>query len=246
MTATRVRVAREGRVVRLTLDGDAQLNALAPSTMEELGTALAEASADETVSVVVLAGTGRAFCTGADLARLPDDRDAVMRAAGALVEAVVDCDVPVVAVAHGVTAGYGVSLVAAADVALAAESATFSLPFTGIGVMPDGGLTHTLPAAIGRSRAAELAFSGRAMGAVEAASVGMVSRVLPDGELTAAADALAGQIGVLPRRALTLTKQALHASDRALLGEALVREHAGQVELLDSPDFARLTARWLR
>lgn len=247
MTATSVRVTREGgAVVRITLDGDAQLNALAPSTMEELRAALADASADETASVVVLTGTGRAFCTGADLARLPPDRDAVMAAAGAVIEAVVDCEVPVVVVVQGPAAGYGVSLVAAADVALAAGSATFSLPFTGIGVMPDGGLTHTLPAAIGRALAAELVLSGRAMPASEAAAAGLVSRVLPDDRLTAAADALVERIAVLPRRALTLTKQALHASDRAPLADALAREHVGQVELLDSPDFTRLTARWLR
>lgn len=244
MSATHLRVRRDGAIVRITLDGDAQLNAVSPTTLEAICMALADASGDETARVVVLRGAGRAFCAGADLARLPPDPALIMECAAQAISQLVDTTIPVIAAVQGAAAGYGVSLVAASDIVLAGESATFSLPFGRLGLMPDGGLTHLLPATLGRASAAELAFSGRRLSAVEAAGSGLVSRVVPDAELTARVDELAGSIAEVPRRALTLTKQAFNASGRALLDAALAREGAGQTELLADPNFANRSAAW--
>lgn len=116
MSETAVRIADEGAVVRITLAGGEQLNAISPATMEELQAALAATSTDDSTRVVILAGEGPAFCAGADLARLPDDRPAIMAAANSLIRQVVDAEVPVIAAVHGAAAGYGASLVLAADI----------------------------------------------------------------------------------------------------------------------------------
>ncbi|HWJ67861.1 MAG TPA: enoyl-CoA hydratase-related protein [Nocardioides sp.] len=242
MSATGIRVRKQGAAVRITLDGDPQRNAVTPATLDTMCDALATAAGDEDVRVVVLAGEGRAFCAGADLTRLPDDPAVIMTAASRAIRRIADVPIPVIASVHGPAAGFGVSLVAAADVSVAGASATFSLPFAHLGLMPDGGLTHLLATHIGRAAAAELVYSGRRVGAEEAAATGLVSRVVADAELDGSVDELVSHLAEVPRRALTLTKGALHASGRAHLDRALDLEAAGQAELLDHLDRTSLAA----
>lgn len=191
---------------------------------------------------MVLAGEGRAFCAGADLTRLPDDPAVIMTAASRTIRQIAGAPIPVVAAVHGPAAGFGVSLVVAADVSMAGASAAFSLPFAHLGLMPDGGLTHLLAAHIGRAAAAELVYSGRRVGAEEAAATGLVSRVVNDAELNASVDEIVSQLAQDPRRALTLTKEALHASRREHLDRALDLEATGQAELLGRLDRTSLVA----
>ncbi len=169
-----------------------------------------------------------------------------MDVANAAVRAIVEVPVPVVAAVNGPAAGVGVSLALAADLTYAAESAYFLLAFVGIGLMPDGGASLLVPAAIGRARAAEMALLGERVAAVDADRVGLVSRTLPDVELAEHARAVAARLASGPRRALELTKRSLNAVTLDALDRALEREKEGQAELLGSADFAEGAAAMLQ
>lgn len=244
MTSTSVEGLRseiEGGVLRLTIARPRRMNAIDLRTMKALGDAITAAGDDEKVRTIVITGEGTAFCTGADLAAGaadPQDPAVVMDTANDLIRAVASVEVPVIAAVNGPAAGVGVSIALAADLTYAAESAYFLLAFVNIGLMPDGGASLLVPAAIGRARAAEMALLGERVSAADADRFGLVARTLPDAELAAHVDAIAARTAAGPRRALALTKQALNASSLPDLDEALAREKTGQVELLASADFA--------
>jgi enoyl-CoA hydratase/carnithine racemase len=228
-------------ILRLTINRPKRMNALDLVTMGALGEAVIAAGADERVRTIVLTGEGTAFCTGADLAAAganPADPNVVMDTANSLIRAIVDSPVPVIAAVNGPAAGVGVSIAVAADLTYAAESAYFLLAFVNIGLMPDGGSSMLIPAAIGRARAAEMALLGERLSAADADRFGLVARTLPDGGLAAHVDAVAARTASGPRRALALTKQALNNTTLSVLDDALAFEKAGQVELLASADFA--------
>ena len=246
MSATTVRVERDGPIVTITLERSEQLNSLTQEMLDTVRQAIEDAS-EHGVRAIVLTGTGTAFCAGADLADIldHDPRDLMMMAT-TLVTTFRSADVPIVAAINGSAVGYGVSLIAAADLAVAAESASALLTFTAIGVVPDGGLTHTLGAAIGPALAADLALTGRRLDAYEMQTAGLVSRVVPDSACLSTALAMAQAIAERPRDAITLTKRALHAGGTDQLTAALGLEARYQVELLGRPEFAELTDRFRR
>ncbi|MBX4170995.1 enoyl-CoA hydratase [Rhodococcus sp. DMU2021] len=228
-------------ILRLTITRPRRMNAIDLSTMKALDDAVKEAREDDRVRTIVVTGEGSAFCTGADLAAGaadPRDPGVVMDTANDLVRTIASVPVPVIAAVNGPAAGVGVSIALAADLTYAAESAYFLLAFVNIGLMPDGGASLLVPAAIGRARAAEMALLGERVSAADADRFGLVARTLPDAELGAHVDAIAARTAAGPRRALELTKRALNASTLAALDAALAREKEGQVELLGSPDFA--------
>ncbi|WP_182347816.1 enoyl-CoA hydratase [Tomitella gaofuii] len=224
-------------ILRITLCRPERLNALDSDVIAELSAALRR-TGDPTVRVVVLTGEGRAFCTGADLSTLDGDPKAMMDAANALIRAVVSAPVPVIAAVNGPAAGFAVGLSCAADLIYAAESAYFLLPFITIGLMPDGGATALVTGAIGRARAAEMAMLGERLPAAEAFACGLVTRTVPDAELSAYVEQVAARLAVGPCRALELTKRALAATSLDQLDTALDREREGQIELLGSADAA--------
>lgn len=241
-TAGHLRRELEGGVLRLTIDHDARLNAVDRETMEGIAAGLAEA-ADEQVRVVVLTGAGRAFCSGADLVDVTGeeaDPHAIMDGAERLVTAVLDTPVPVIARVNGAAVGIGMSLALAADLTYAGPDAYFLQSFLSIGLMPDGGSTLLLGAAMGRARANEAILLGRRIPATEAAEHGLVAGVAPDLEaLDALVENAVRRCVAAPRRSVELTKSALNAAAVPGIREAIGREGAGQVELLRSPEFAR-------
>ncbi|MFE1749591.1 enoyl-CoA hydratase/isomerase family protein [Streptomyces anandii] len=246
-------VRREVReqVLHLTLDRPETLNALAPADRDRLIAHLDDASADPDVRAVVLTGTGRGFCAGADLRagttgveRAGGEADAGKRAGGEripgdvarmlrlgaqrLIAAVLDCEKPVIAAVNGVAAGLGAHLALACDLALAAESARFVEVFARRGLVPDGGGAYLLPRLVGPRRAKELMFFADALSAADAERLGLVNRVVPDGELAATADAWAARLATGPTRALALTKQLVNASLDGDRATAFAAEAAAQ------------------
>lgn len=238
-----VLIDEEHGILRITIDRQARMNAIDLATMDELGELVADAATRTDVRVIVLTGAGKAFCTGADLAAAAAaggneaSPEQVMDSANALIRAIVDSPLPVIARLSGPAAGVGTSIALAADLIYAAESAYLLLPFTSIGLMPDGGATAMVAAAMGRARAAELALLGNRLPAAEAAAAGLITRSLPADELDLEVDAVAAKLAAGPRRALELTKAALNAATLAELDAALAREKTGQSELLVSADF---------
>lgn len=233
-----IQAEHDGAILRVTVNRPERLNALTLDALEALGQALHIAHTDDSVRVVVISGNGKAFCSGADLSALDNPPERIMAAANGAIRNIVDAPVPVVAAVNGPAAGFGVGLACAADLTYAAESAYFFLSFCNIGVMPDGGTTALVSAAIGRARAAEMALLGTRLSAADAGSAGLVARVLADDELSAHVEQVAARLANGPRRALDITKRALNAWALDAFDEALERERTGQIELLGTSDCA--------
>ncbi|MDH6218296.1 enoyl-CoA hydratase/isomerase family protein [Streptomyces pseudovenezuelae] len=225
------------QVAYLTLNRPEALNALAPAQRDRLIDLLGEASADPGIRAVVLTGTGRGFCAGADLRggaatageRLPGDvARTLRRGAQRLIAAVLDCEKPVIAAVNGTAAGLGAHLALACDLVLAAESARFIEVFVRRGLVPDGGGAYLLPRLVGLQRAKELMFFGDAVSATDAERLGLINRVVPDGELEKTAREWATRLATGPTRALALTKQLVNASLDSDRATAFAAEAAAQ------------------
>ncbi|MFE0518636.1 enoyl-CoA hydratase/isomerase family protein [Streptomyces sp. NPDC058954] len=236
MPVTGVLHTVDAGVAHLTLDRPEALNALTPDQRELLIELLADASADPGVRAVVVTGTGRGFCAGADLRggaaggeRVAGDVARMIRTgAQRLIAAVLDCEKPVIAAVNGTAAGLGAHLALACDLVLAAESAKFIEVFVRRGLVPDGGGAYLLPRLIGPHRAKELMFFGDALSATDAERIGLVNRVVPDAELDKSARDWAARLAVGPTRALALTKQLVNASLDGDRAAAFAAEAAAQ------------------
>ncbi|MEU1593843.1 enoyl-CoA hydratase-related protein [Streptomyces sp. NPDC005708] len=212
------------------------LNALTPGQRDRLIALLEEADRDPEIRAVVLTGTGRGFCAGADLRggagggeRVTGDVARTIRlGAQRLIAAVLDCEKPVIAAVNGTAAGLGAHLALACDLVLAAESARFIEVFVRRGLVPDGGGAYLLPRLIGPQRTKELMFFGDALPAADAERLGLVNRVVPDGELDKTARGWAARLAAGPTRALALTKQLVNASLGTERAAAFAAEAAAQ------------------
>lgn len=206
------------RVSRVVADGIARVELARPGARNavdlpmcrELRSVFEELDADDDVRVVLLSAQGPAFCAGADL-KERSGRDAawVRRrrlASFAAYEAIEQCRHPVIALLHGAVVGSGGEITLAADFAVAAESTTFRFPEPHWGTV---GATQRLQRAIGKRRAKELLFTGRAMAAAEALDLGVVSRVVPDDLLAQTGADVAATIAKAPPLAIALTKRAV-------------------------------------
>ncbi|MCT9083661.1 enoyl-CoA hydratase-related protein [Streptomyces fulvoviolaceus] len=234
--ASLIRHATDNHVCRITLNRPEALNAINPDQREHIIQLLGDASGDPDVRAVVITGTGRGFCAGADLRKAPAVRDPVAGdvartirlGAQRLIAAVLDCEKPVIAAVNGTAAGLGAHLALACDLVLAAESARFIEVFVRRGLVPDGGGAYLLPRLIGPQRAKELMFFGDALTAADAERLGLVNRVVPDGELDKTAREWAARLATGPTRTLALTKQLVNASLDADRTTAFAAEAAAQ------------------
>jgi len=152
---------------------------------------------------------------------------------------------PVVAAIEGVCAGYGISLMAAADLALAAQSARFTLAYTHIGASPDGGATWHLPRLIGQRRALELALLGERFDAARAAEIGLITRAVPEASFAEARDELLSRLAAGPTRAHGHARRLVHASwGRDLDAQLDAEQHAFE-DCARGPDFREGIAAFL-
>jgi len=173
---------------------------------------------DDAVRVLIITGTGKGFCAGADIDELPYmsqlaaklTRAGRLQAIGAYTLSLYNLEKPVIAAVNGVAAGAGVSLALIADIRIASENARFSMSFVDKGLVPDCGATFTLPRLIGLSRAFELMYGGGVVDAQEAERIGLVNRVVPHDKLIEETVALAKRLAKAPPLALAQTKRALH------------------------------------
>ncbi|MEU3504653.1 enoyl-CoA hydratase-related protein [Streptomyces hundungensis] len=235
-----VQHATDNGVSWITLNRPEALNALTPDQRERIISLLDTASADPAVRAVVITAVGKGFCAGADLRGAPgpapdttpapasdtppaptpaagervagDVARTIRQGAQRLIAAVLDCEKPVIAAVNGTAAGLGAHLALACDLVLAAESARFIEVFVRRGLVPDGGGAYLLPRLVGPQRAKELMFFGDALGAADAARMGLVNRVVPDAELAATAKEWAERLATGPTRALALTKHLVNVS----------------------------------
>ena len=234
-------VALSDGVLWVTIDRPESLNSLTTPVVAGIADAMERAASDPRVKVVRLGGTGRGFCSGAgmsaeDLASAGPGTE-VLEHANRAVRAIVALPRPVVAAVHGPAAGVGVSLALACDVVLASESAFFLLAFTRIGLMPDGGASALVAAAIGRVRAMRMALLAERLPAADALSWGLVSAVYPADQFDAEVDKVVSRLLAGPAIAYAKTKDSINAATLTELEPTLTREADGQAVLLRSRDF---------
>ena len=222
-------------VARIYLNRPHRLNAVVPELTEGLVTALERAGTDG-ARVIVLAGRGRAFCSGHDLKeelppetmlttrlrveRIQDVTRAIRRFPG-----------PVIAAVHGYALGAGCEFALGCDLVVAAEDAQFGFPEVSVGLSVTGGISRLLPLLVGPVRAKELLLLGDRFGAARALELGLVNRVTPAGQHEQVAAEIAAQLRDKPALAMTLAKQALDRGADSALEEAMATE----------TDFAALT-----
>jgi enoyl-CoA hydratase len=220
---TILRSEPEPGIALLTLDRPERLNAMSRELVSDLHQVLADIGADRSVRVVVLTGAGRGFCAGLDLKETSQDTAAgegrVGRAqagmAGqeqiaSLVPRLRGLRQPVIAAVNGAASGGGLALALASDVRIAAASARFNVAFIKVGLSGcDIGVSWLLPRLIGASAAFELLLTGRLIDAEEARRVGLVGRVVPDGEVVEAAMGIAREIAANSPMGVWMTKEVM-------------------------------------
>src|SRR3954469_3427450 len=241
MAYEHVRLAMSpAEVATLTIARPDRLNALSAQTVDELRAAVGEAERSG-ARCLLLAGEGRGFSSGADLASgggLPEDAGAALeKHFNPLIEALFALPVPIVAAVNGPCAGAGCSLALAADIVIASRSAYFLQAFINIGLIPDAGATWLLPRLAGRARAMEMMMLGERIAAEQAADWGMIGRMGEDDALETEAVALAARLAQGPTIAYGLLRRLARDSERLPLTEALAAERIAQRDAGRTEDF---------
>src|ERR687895_373785 len=217
-TVTLRRGASNGAELRIELNRPDRMNAWDRQLGLDLRAAVELAADDASVRAVTITGSGRAFSSGADLRAgfdpAPDGRPdlgTVLRERyHPIIVGVRRLPKPVLAAVNGPAVGIGCSLALACDIVLAAESAYFLLAFVNIGLMPDGGSTLFVPAAVGKARAFQMALLGERVYARQALQWGLINYLHPDDRLMPEAEELAAKLAAGPTRSYAGSKQALN------------------------------------
>jgi 2-(1,2-epoxy-1,2-dihydrophenyl)acetyl-CoA isomerase len=236
---------QDGGAARITLNRPETLNAWNSDFGRELKQAIEVDAADPAVRALLITGAGRGFSSGADLKAgfepaddgMPDVRKELHEYYHPVIAGVRRLPKPVVAAVNGPAVGIGCSLALACDLVLAAQSAFFGLAFVNIGLMPDGGSTLFVPAAVGKARAFQMALLGERVEAQRALEWGLVNYVHPDDRLAGEAEALARHLATGPTRSYAGSKEALNRMLYPDLDGQLDLEAELQHALARSKDF---------
>lgn len=247
MVFQRIQLEAHGDVVVIRLNSPATKNAMTVKMLAELGEALDELG--KSARVLVLAGAGGAFCSGASLdpadplleiPAVPEEMDA-----GKVLETHVNpimtklrgFKLPWISAVAGAAAGVGASLALAADLVVAGESAFFLQAFSRIGLVPDGGATYLLARNLGRVRAMELMLLADRLPAQKALEWGLVNAVVPDDELENRALAMAETLAKGPAMAYSMIRQAVWAAQDDTWERVIQREREMQLAAGRTHDF---------
>jgi enoyl-CoA hydratase/carnithine racemase len=242
-----------GGVATVTLNRPDKLNALTFDTYADLRDLLAELPHRGDARVLVLTGRGRGFCSGGDVEEIigelrrmePAQLLEFTRMTGAVVKALRECPLPVIAAVNGVAAGAGSVIALASDFRLLARSASFAFLFTRVGLAgADMGSAYLLPRLVGLGRATELLVLGDKVSADRAEAIGLAMRVVDDEELSGAAETLARRLADGPALAYSTTKVLLTRELDMDLGSAVELEAMTQALLMKSADHAEFYAAW--
>lgn len=228
-------------VATITLNRPQAYNAFDRQLHAELLGALEAAERDPAVRCLVITGAGKAFCSGQDLKELTpgvDFRALLNQRYNPLILKLRALPKPIVAAVNGVAAGAGMSLALACDFRVAIESARFVAAFANIGLVPDSGMTYTLPRLIGYGRALELCMTGGTLDAATAYSYGMLNTVAPAAEFSGAVRQLAARLAAGPAATQGLIKHCFELSQFATLEQALAHESEAQQQAGAGAEYA--------
>ena len=228
---TRVHVEDRGPVRLLTLDGPRSRNAVGPEVYREVQARIVDAGTDPAVRAIVLTGAGGFFSSGGNVRALRDSAGGTLAEAtaktdglNAMIKAIVDGPLPVVAAVEGGEAGAGAALALACDLIVAAEGATFTAAYVRVGLSPDGGITHFLRGALPRQMVMEMCLLGRPMPAARLAQAGVVNLLAADGAVLQAALELAGALAAGPPNAIGRIRELVNAAPGNGLADHLEAE----------------------
>ncbi len=242
-------VERRGKIAILKMNKPESMNAIAThEDCDDIVSTLNAINDDRSVSVIVLTGSGRAFCAGGDLKQMqlrqgigvldqPDSTRAnYRRGVQRVTRAFMDIEVPAIAAVNGYAVGLGCDLACLCDIRIAAESAKFACSFVKVGIVPGDGGAWSLQKVVGYSKAAELFFTGDRFDAATAKEIGLVSDVVADDVLIDAAMAIAERIACNPPRALRLTKRLLREAQHSRMDDILELSAAYQAIAHETDD----------
>ncbi|MEL6818877.1 MAG: enoyl-CoA hydratase [Pseudomonadota bacterium] len=203
---------KRGNVLLVTLNRPSALNALNAQVSSELGDALADIEGDHKIGAVVITGSEKAFAAGADIKEMADLKyaDAYLDDAFSNWDRVLKFRKPMIAAVSGYALGGGCELATMCDIVIAAESAKFGQPEITLGIMPGMGGTQRLARFIGKAKTMDLCLTGRLMDADEAERCGLVSRVVPDGELIETALSVADKIADFSQPSVMMAKETIN------------------------------------
>jgi len=231
----------------IQLNRPEKMNAIGALTRQQLGEAIKQAERDEAVRVVVLTGSGRAFCSGADVTemaqdggmRSPEDVGKVLRNEYMpMLTRLRTMPKPVIAAMNGPAVGIGASYALACDIRIAVPEAYLLEAFVNIGLAPDGGVSWLLPRMAGTGVAYEMFFTGKPLSAMDAHRLGIINRIVPADRLEAEVRELASQLVAQPRQAMAAAKRAVNHALESSYEEALEFESYLQEAQAASTEFA--------
>lgn len=241
-------------IATIRLNRPDAMNSLDLATKEALVAAVRRAASDEEARVVVISGTGRAFCVGQDLKEhitnlksMPLDKvwSTVPDHYAPIASTIAAMPKPVIAAVNGVAAGAGASIAFACDFRVLSRAAGFNLAFTGIALSCDTGISWTLPRLVGRARATELLMLPRTVPADEARELGLATVVAEAGEFDTEVDALATRLAGGPTLAYAAVKASLDHSTTHTLDETLAFEGEMMARTGASEDHQRAVASFV-
>jgi 2-(1,2-epoxy-1,2-dihydrophenyl)acetyl-CoA isomerase len=246
----------EGVVATVELNRPKVLNALDAALAEGLASAFERIEGDPSLRVVVLKGAGAGFMAGGDIRQFqetmhlsPAERRAwferFIHRVHPIIIAMRRLPIPVIAAVHGAVAGIGMSLMMAADLALAAEDSVFTLAYCRLGTSPDGGSTFFLPRHVGSKKAMEIALLGDRFDAGTALRLGLVNDIVPAAALADRVAALAARLAAGPAEAYAATKRLIGQSGTATIAAQLQAEAECFARCAATPDFAEGVAAFL-
>jgi 2-(1,2-epoxy-1,2-dihydrophenyl)acetyl-CoA isomerase len=245
---------RTGAIARVTLNRPERLNAQTGQMFLEIQRAAVELGADPEVRVIVLTGSGRAFCAGADLRSYTDEVDHTdpgairdrMRLIAGVVRTWTGLDKPTIAAVNGIAVGGGANLALMCDLVVMCEDAGIGQTYVKTGMVPDMGGTYFLPRLVGRARALELALLGEVISAAEAERIGMVNRCVPADRFEDEVQELASRLAAAPPRAVEMILTGFRQAPLFDLDAALEWEANAIAMVVSSPPAQQAIADFQR
>lgn len=236
-----IMLKKDGRLAHLVLNRPDSMNAMNAKMMGELADCFESLKNDQSVHVLIIHGTGRAFSAGGDIKEMvnpdnPMDIDAVMEDVSRLAKALYTLPQVTIAAVHGASAGLGFSMALACDYVVAEESSKLAMNFIGIGLIPDGGGHFFLKERVGVPRAKQLIWAGQVLKAHDALAKGLIEEVTAEGRGLEQAEKYAQEVLASPVAAMLKSKKILHGLKLSELDEVLAGEAAGQSAMRKTAD----------
>ncbi|MCP3855342.1 MAG: hypothetical protein GY745_01805 [Actinomycetia bacterium] len=255
MTTNELLYEVRDQVAVLTFNRPDHMNTITPVMLGELSDRLLAADADRSVRAIVITGAGRAWCAGLDVgaavsgegiggesSKKPNGEFNLRDAPPVVLHKI---DTPTIAALNGGAAGYGMDLALGCDIRIAADTAKLSAAYTARGLVPESGGTWLLPRIVGWSKAAELLFTARTLGADEAMDLGLLSDVVAADELEKASMALASEIAANAPLAIKAAKRLMRHAMNENLEDHVQRQYLALLPLFGTEDFREGLASFL-